>query len=66
VTDTERKLDDQAATTPVELDEADLDQAAGGLQDIHVTKPIDKPSQTLGIGSQSTGAGAGKIPFNPF
>jgi type VI protein secretion system component Hcp len=49
VTDTERKLDDQAATTPAELDEAALDQAAGGVthNDFTFTKPVDKSSPTL-------------------
>lgn len=33
-----------------ELDEAELDEASGGLN----------------VGSQSTGAGAGRVTFNPF
>jgi type VI protein secretion system component Hcp len=49
VTDAERRLDDQAATTPAELDEADLDQAAGGVthHDMSFTHPVDKSSPTL-------------------
>jgi len=31
-----------------------------------VNAPHTDPSQTLNIGSQSKGAGAGKITFNPF
>jgi hypothetical protein len=37
-----------------ELDERQLDGVAGGVE------------QTRNIGSQSSGAGAGKVAFNPF
>ena len=40
-----------------ELTLNELDQVSGGSFDIE---------QTLTIGSQSTGAGAGKVTFNPF
>jgi type VI protein secretion system component Hcp len=46
------------------LSEAQLDQVSGGTgpggQQLQQTEP------TLSIGSQSTGAGAGKVTFNPF
>ena len=51
---------DAAATRPeatVELTNEQLDTVTGGSFDIE---------QTLKIGSQSTGAGAGKVTFNPF
>ncbi len=41
------------------LSEAQLDQVSGGT-----TPGGQQP--TLSIGSQSTGAGAGKVTFNPF
>lgn len=60
----------------VELGEDALEKIAGGLkfslQDVVITSaPIsahgDVPvEQTLSIGSQSSGAGAGKVTFNPF
>jgi hypothetical protein len=37
-----------------ELTDHELDTGAGGIE------------QTLNIGSQGTGAGAGKVTFNPF
>jgi hypothetical protein len=37
-----------------ELSEQELDKVAGGIE------------QVLNIGSQSSGAGAGKVTFNPF
>ena len=41
-----------------EVSDHDLDKASGGFSfDIE---------QTLNIGSQATGAGAGKVTFNPF
>jgi hypothetical protein len=39
------------------LSEEQLEKVSGGSFDIE---------QTLNIGSQSTGAGAGKVTFNPF
>ena len=48
---------DKLKSTERELAEADLDKVNGGSFDIE---------QTLSIGSQSTGAGAGKVTFNPF
>ena len=45
-----------------ELSEHDLDQASGGAGE-SFSFDIE---QTLNIGSQSTGAGAGKVTFNPF
>ena len=47
-----------------ELSDAELALVTGG------TAPTSMPffdiEQTLSIGSQSTGAGAGKVTFNPF
>ena len=58
------------------LDEDALERVTGGLtfqlQNVvvsstsmsgHGTAPVE---QTLNIGSQSSGAGAGKVAFNPF
>jgi hypothetical protein len=61
VTDNERHPDGEPANTAAELDDTHLDEVAGGLPAVQAPA-----SHTLGIGSQSTGAGAGKITFNPF
>jgi type VI protein secretion system component Hcp len=42
-----------------ELTPNELDQVSGGKGTFDI-------EQTLNIGSQSTGAGAGKVTFNPF
>jgi hypothetical protein len=68
-----RELNDEA----VELAIEELDAVSGGLkfnlEDVRISTTSisgshgDIPSeQTLSIGSQSSGAGAGKITFNPF
>jgi len=41
-------------TTAAELPTRELDRIVGGIE------------QVLNIGSQSSGAGAGKVTFNPF
>ena len=61
MTDKERKADPEAANAAAELDAADLDQVAGGLPAVQAPA-----SHQTSIGSQSTGAGAGKVTFNPF
>jgi|HubBroStandDraft_2_1064218.scaffolds.fasta_scaffold2147517_1 hypothetical protein len=47
-----------------ELSEEQLDQVAGGALNAYIK--VDGSPQGLNIGSQSSGAGAGKITFNPF
>jgi hypothetical protein len=44
MTDTERKPDAPAESPEAGVVDTDLDQVVGGAQDIHFTKPIDKPS----------------------
>ena len=46
---------------PRELTANELSSVVGG-----VSMPRGNIEQVLRIGSASTGAGAGKIPFNPF
>jgi hypothetical protein len=60
VIDNEKPQDAQSADTAAELDDTRLDEVAGGLP------AVQAPASQLGIGSQSTGAGAGKSGFNPF
>ena len=63
-------------TVELALGEDALERVTGGLkfvlQDVHISSvsnsghgdiPVE---QTLSIGSKSSGAGAGKITFNPF
>jgi hypothetical protein len=52
--ETEQQPEESTLKSEGELTEKDLVRAAGGIE------------QTLNIGSQSSGAGAGKITFNPF
>ena len=47
-----KKVTDQKVSG--ELSETELQQISGGIE------------QTIGIGSASSGAGAGKVTFNPF
>ena len=47
--------------TPRELTSCEMDTVVGG-----VSTPTFNIEQVLAIGSQSSGAGAGKITFNPF
>lgn len=61
----EKKFEKPASVAPPnrvqtdleELIEAELDKISGGKNTV---------SQSLKIGSQSTGAGAGRVTFNPF
>ena len=62
MTDTERKTDAPAATEAVELDAPQLDQVAGGVPAVQAPAT----HTTLDVGSHSSGAGAGKVTFNPF
>ena len=59
----------QSVTTAIahELSNKDLDIVAGGGSTVGsgVTTSADV-EQVLNIGSQSSGAGAGKVTFNPF
>ena len=57
------------------LSENELATVSGGLrfdlENVHISTtsisgPHDSIEQTLSIGSQSSGAGAGKVTFNPF
>jgi hypothetical protein len=65
---------DKKAAKPVpgetskELSEQELDGVAGGvaLSSFSMTGVSAGLEQTLNIGSQSSGAGAGKVTFNPF
>jgi hypothetical protein len=52
--ETEQQPEELATKADGELTEKDLASVAGGIE------------QTLNIGSQSSGAGAGKVTFNPF
>jgi hypothetical protein len=47
--------------TPRELTGSELNSVVGG-----VSTPVNNIEQVLSIGSQSSGAGAGKVTFNPF
>jgi hypothetical protein len=50
-----------SAPTKDALSEQELNEVSGGLEDISFDI-----EQVLNIGSQSSGAGAGKVTFNPF
>jgi hypothetical protein len=55
-------------TNAVEVADADLDQVRGG-DATNALPAVQAPAEDAGaqnIGSQSSGAGAGKITFNPF
>lgn len=49
---------------PQSLSDLELDQVSGGLNPQPL--PPGMKIQALSIGSQSSGAGAGKVAFNPF
>jgi bacteriocin-like protein len=50
-------------SSPQEISETELQKVSGGTD----SKPTPPTTTTKhGIGSQSSGAGAGKITFNPF
>jgi hypothetical protein len=59
--DNERRLDAKDANPAVELDDAQMEDVSGALPAVQTTA-----SHPEAIGSQSSGAGAGKITFNPF
>ena len=69
----ELPADQKAATTSVppgehpatELTDQDLDKVSAGSM-FEVASFSFDIEQTLNIGSQSSGAGAGKVTFNPF
>ena len=61
---TERRGPD--AEQPRELSEEQLAEAAGGFTPHPDPPKVAAPAQRPNIGSQSTGAGAGKVTFNPF
>jgi len=51
------------ASDVIELTENQLDTVSGGLAPSDYSFDVEK---VLSIGSQSSGAGAGKVTFNPF
>lgn len=57
---TDKKTEQQQ---PAELTEDQTANVVGGFEIEDFSFDIE---QTLNIGSQSTGAGAGKVTFNPF
>jgi hypothetical protein len=61
MSDNERPLDAKDMNPAVELDDAQLEDVSGALPAVQTPA-----SHTTNIGSQSSGAGAGKITFNPF
>jgi hypothetical protein len=61
MSDNEHQLNPEDAAPAVELDDAQMEEVSGALPAVQTPT-----SHTTNIGSQSSGAGAGKITFNPF
>ena len=64
MTDSKTAIEPKAQVTKAsEISDAELDQVTGGV----VRKAGEQPQEaSLNIGSQSSGAGAGKVTFDPF
>ncbi len=57
----ELNINENPPTTPSEISDKELDKVTGGA-----AKATIDIEQVHNIGSQTSGAGAGKIVFNPF